>query len=216
MKARPIIILMLFAASIVILAWLFYATTHSKHKEKASPWRETIADLNECSRAKHVKSAQYNHFATIADQESEWPAARLFRAMALSAGIQEHNCVKALNRLGGTYTPPTKVVVFNGTTPNNLARSIAYEWQRQKDLQGAQIDRAMNANNRYAARVLIWADAGDLRHIFFMEQCAHEPRQLDSVSYAVCPVCGNMYENTYCDHYCPFCLTCQSDFVWFD
>lgn len=216
MKARPIIILMLFAASIVILAWLFYATTHSKHKEKVSPWRETITDLNECSRAKHVKSAQYNHFATIADQEKELTAARLFRAMALSAGIQEHNCVQALTRLGGTYTPPTKVVVFNGTTPNNLSRSIAYERQRQKELQGAPSGRAMDANNRYAARVLIWADAGDLRHIFFMEQCGHTPRQRDSVVFAVCPVCGNMYEKVYCAHYCPLCLTSQSDFVWFE
>lgn len=215
MKARPIIILLLFAASIVILAWLYHATSHGKHREKSSPWRETIVDLNECSRAKHVKAAQYNHFAAIADQERQAPVSRLFRAMALSAGIQEQNCVKALTRLGGTYTPPAKVVVFNGTTRNNLARSIDYEWHRQKELQGTQIDRAMDANNRYAARVLIWADAGDLRHIWLMEQCEHVPELLDSVSYAVCPVCGNMYENTYCDHYCPFCLTCQADFVWF-
>lgn len=215
MKARPIIILALFAASIVILAWLYYATSLSKHQEKTSPWRETIADLNECSRAKHVKTTQYNHFATIADQEQQQPAARLFRAMAFSAGIQEHNCVKALTRLGGTYTPPTKVVVFNGTTRSNLVRSIDYEWQRQKELQGIQIDRAMNANNRYAARVLIWADAGDLRHIWFMEQSQDDPKSRDSISYAVCPVCGNMYENAFCDHYCPFCLTCETDFVWF-
>lgn len=217
MKARPIIILLLFAASVLVLAWLYHATSsHSQRHTKASPWKETIADLGECGRSKHAQASQYDHFASIADRAKEVQAARLFRAMALSDGIQEHNCVQALSRLGGTYTPPVKVVVFQGTTQENLSRSIDYDRHRLEERSGGQIDRAMNAGNRYAAKVLIWASSADLRHIFLMEHCCDRKGREQPLTYAVCPTCGNLYDSEYCDSYCPICLTSRAEFIWFE
>lgn len=215
MKARPILVLLLFAASVFVLVWLYHASSRSARKTRVSPWQEIIADLDECSRDKHARSAQYTHFAAIAERENDRQSARLFRAMALSEGIQEHNCVKALSRLGGNYVPPTKIVVFQNTTGQNLARSIDLEQHRFAERTCPQIDRAVIAGNRYAAKVLIWSAAIGRQHVRLMKARDRTVCHADSLDYAVCPVCGNVYDAEFCDHYCPHCLTGCRDFVWF-
>lgn len=170
MKLRPLLILLLFVVSAGVLAWIYYAATREPAAKHSSPWTGTIADLDDCCRRKHVASIQYDHFADIAQQENEAAAARLFRAMAFSSRLHENNCATAIVRLGGEYTPPAKVVVFQGTTPGNIDRSLAYAHTNREKRKGSDIDRAMGSGNRYAARVLIWASAGDLRHIVLMQR----------------------------------------------
>lgn len=210
MKLRPILILLLFVLSACILVWMYYAVTRERTRQRSSPWTETISDLGACCSRKHIKAAQYDHFAGIADEEQRAEAGRLFRAMALSERLQENNCANALVHLGGHYSPPSKVVVFRGTTDDNLARSINYELLTIRERHGTEIDRAMDAGNRYAARALIWAAAGDLRHVVLMEQCYEKE---DSTRYLICPVCGNLYDAAYCDPYCPLCLTAGRRFI---
>jgi len=89
MKLRLGLILLLFAASAGILAWMYYAATREPRSPKGSPWAETLADLDACCRRKHVKSVQYDHFAGIAADEERHTAERLFRAMAFSERLQE-------------------------------------------------------------------------------------------------------------------------------
>lgn len=213
MKLRPILILLLFVVSACILVWLYYTATREHPKTRTPPWAETISDLDACCRRKHVKSAQYDHFAGIAREESRHDAARLFHAMALSERLQEFYCANILMRLGGEYTPPTKVVVFRGTTEDNLVRSIDYERRTIGERQGEEIDRAMERDNRYAARALIWAAAGDVRHVLLMEECLHSR---GSDEYLLCPTCGNLYEAAYTDPYCPQCLTSGRNFIRID
>ena len=214
MKLRPFLVLLLFVASAGILVWLYYTATGKPKPAHESVWTETLADLDACCRRKHVKSAQYEHFAAIADREQRRDAARLFRAMALSERLQENYCAGAIVRLGGNYTPPKRIIVFRGTTENNRARSIDYERRTMDERHGAEIDRAMQLGNRYAARMLIWAAANDLRHVAFMEHC--HCTQADSCVYLVCPSCGHLYEATRCDFYCPSCLTSGRKFVRFE
>ena len=165
MKLRLGLILLLFAASAGILAWMYYAATREPRSPKGSPWAETLADLDACCRRKHVKSVQYDHFAGIAADEERHTAERLFRAMAFSERLQENNCATAILHLGGHYTPPGKIIIFGGTTDGNLERSVAYERQAHAGRSGADIRRAMERGNRYAARILTWASAGDMRNI---------------------------------------------------
>ncbi len=214
MKLRPFLVLLLFVASAGILVWLYYTATGQPKHAHEPVWAETLADLDACCRRKHVKSAQYEHFAGIADTEQRRDAARLFRAMALSERLQENYCAGAIVRLGGNYTPPERIIVFRGTTDNNLVRSIDYERRTMDERHGAEIDRAMQTGNRYAARMLIWAAANDRRHIIFMEQC--HCTHTDSCAYLVCPSCGHIYEATCCDFYCPSCLTSGQKFVRFE
>lgn len=217
MKLRLGLILLLFVASAGILVWLYYAATREPRFPKGSPWAETLADLDACCRRKHVKSVQYDHFADIAADEKRHTAERLFRAMAFSERLQENNCATAILRLGGHYTPPGKIVIFGGTTDGNIERSIAYERQAYAGRGGADIRWAMERGNRYAARMLTWAAAGDMRNIVLMGHCRQEDRNApDTGRFAVCPNCGSLYTSEYVDCYCPACLTGSDRFVKFE
>ena len=165
MKGRPLLVLLLFAASAVILAGMYYAATREGTTTRQDKWAGVLSDLDACSRRKHVKSAQYDHFAGIARQEREHDAERLFRAMAHAERLQEYNCANAIVRLGGRYAPPEHVTVFRGTTDDNLRRSIDFARRPREGLHADDIERALQSGNRYAARVLIWARSGDMRHL---------------------------------------------------
>lgn len=171
MKGRPLLVLLLFAASAVILAGMYYAATREGTTTRQDKWDGVLSDLDACSRRKHVKSAQYDHFAGIARQEREHDAERLFRAMAHAERLQEYNCANAIVRLGGRYAPPEHVTVFRGTTDDNLRRSIDFARRPPEGLHADDIERALQSGNRYAARVLIWARSGDMRHLALMETC---------------------------------------------
>lgn len=85
--------------------------------------------------------------------------------------LQEYNCANAIVRLGGRYAPPERVTVFHGTTDDNLRRSIDFARRPPEGLHADDIERALQSGNRYAARVLIWARSGDMRHLALMETC---------------------------------------------
>ena len=105
MKGRPLLVLLLFAASAVILAGMYYAATREGTTTRQDKWAGVLSDLDACSRRKHVKSAQYDHFAGIARQEREHDAERLFRAMAHAERLQEYNCANAIVRLRRSESP---------------------------------------------------------------------------------------------------------------
>ena len=216
MKLRPLIILLLFLVSTAVLIWIYYAATHTRHAKSEETWHETIADLDACCRRKHVKSVQYDQFARIADQEQQAQAARLFRALALSARLQEQNGANAIVRLGGRYLPPQKAIVLRGTTDGNLERSIAYELRTMQECKCGEIDRAMTHENRYAARLLIWASSVDMRHATLMHLCRQPQDGTSEWQYLVCPQCGNIFTSAYCEPYCPLCLTTSRRFVRFE
>lgn len=216
MKLRPLLILLLFVVSTGILAWIYYTATHGRERTRTNPWTETISDLDACCRRKHVKSLQYDRFAAVANSERHLDAARLFRAMALSDRLQEYNCATVIVRLGGQYKPPEKIMVFHSDTKGNLERSIAYERQQLDQQYGADVDRAVDGGNRYAARALIWAGANDLGHLVLMQHClttGPEKTASEAPYYLVCPECGNTYASDYCSAYCPYCLTDGRRFI---
>lgn len=218
MKLRPLFVLLLFVASAGVLVWIYHTATHHKRRQQTDRRTESITDLDACCRRKHVKAVQYDHFARIAQEEQHADASRLFRAMALSERVQEGNCADAIVRLNGSYEPPAKVVVFRGTTDGNLERSIVYERQSLSTLGGADVRRALDRGNRYAARMLAWAAAGDMRHVVLMELCRQTlPNHAQhNRGYLVCPVCGNLYVIDYSDSYCPICMTEDVRFIRFD
>ena len=126
MKLRLGLILLLFAASAGILAWMYYAATREPRSPKGSPWAETLADLDACCRRKHVKSVQYDHFAGIAADEERHTAERLFRAMAFSERLQENNCATAsisevITRPRGrsSFSAARPTATSNGASPTN-------------------------------------------------------------------------------------------------
>lgn len=245
MKVRPLLVLLLFVVSTCILVWIFFAAMRERKAPQHSPWEEILSDLDACCRRKHIQSAQFDHFADIAAKEHRHDAARLFRAMAFAERLHEYNCADVIVRSGGSYSPPVKVTVFHGTTDSNLQRSIDYERRTLETHSTDDIGRALAKGNRYAARTLIWARAGDVRHLALIARCrrmapgaqthtGHTPGisaapgneagaspasdQSDNPaeSYLVCPICGNIYAADYCDPYCPHCLTDGRLFIRFE
>lgn len=215
MKLRPLFTLLLFVVSIGILVWIYYAATRKPKMTQSNPWQEVVTDLETCCRYKFIKANQYDHFALIADEEMSVASAQLFRAMAYAARIQENNCADAIVRLGGHYTPPKKIVVFQGTTADNINRSIAYEQYNRQMGGDKAVRRALSRGNRYAARVLVWAAAGDRVNRQLLEHHRHRINigTIYTGGYLVCPTCGNIYTTIDHDAFCPFCLTDKQDFI---
>ncbi len=171
MKTRPLLILILFAVSAVILVWIYFTATRGRTRNRENPWHETIEALDACCQRKHHKAARYDRFAEVAAAESDPDAARLFRAMALSDRLQEHNCAAIIVHLGGEYAPPAPATFATEGTDGNLARSIRGEQHWLDGSHGRWIGHALDKGNRYAARALIWSAANDLQHLLLMERC---------------------------------------------
>lgn len=213
MKLRPLFILLLFVAATACLGWLYHAATRRGPRKNAASWSETIADLDVCCRQKHVRAAQYALFAETADRERRPDAARLFRALAQAERIHEANCARAIVQLGGSYAPPSRVVVFNGTTDSNLERSIAAGVRAACGRSGADIRRALLRGNRYAARALAWSSAAEMQHALLLKCCRNAAAADTAGRYLLCPYCGCVCAEEPCIPFCPHCLTERLQFL---
>ena len=197
------------------LGWVFSYASHDQGAPKTSIWAENIEDLEECCRIKSAKASLYDAYAATARREKRSNAMCLFQALAASERIHEANCAEALRLLGGQYTPSLRRQAdTTGTTAEHVARAIAVERRLHDEQEGAMIRRAMEKHNRYAARILIWTAASDLKHLILLEHYRSNAGKFPSDrGYAVCPTCGNTFDTAYCDPYCPFCLTDDDEFT---
>ncbi len=214
MKVRPFFVLLIFVLSVGVMVWIYYAATRPSDRTPADAARaETLRDLESCCRRKHVRAAQYEHFAGVASAEHRDAQARLFRAMALAERVHEGNCAEVMVRLGGAYAPPSRVILFRGTTDSNLSRAIlqARQLLAEEAEESEVVRRTLRQGNRYAARMLAQAASGDRMQLLCMERCTADPE----LRYAVCPVCGALTQLTYRPVVCPFCLTDSKRFVLF-
>lgn len=211
MKLRvPVLFVFLLCGG--LLAWFL---TPKRHEVKPAPtpyWAEQIDDLNKLGRHKHATAAEYTNFASTADAEQATDEARLFRALARSEQVHEICCADAARRLGGHYTPPAKVVVFHSHTSANLTRALDEELQNYDRYRTGCIERAEVVENRYAALTIIRIAGGDMRQIELLD-CA--TKQHNDNSYAVCPLCGNIFRIERCPPYCPFCQSSEEQFIQF-
>lgn len=171
MKGRPLLVLLLFAASAVILAGMYYAATREGNDDTAGQMGRRAVGPRRMQPPQARQIGAVRPFRGHRRQEREHDAERLFRAMAHAERLQEYNCANAIVRLGGRYAPPEHVTVFRGTTDDNLRRSIDFARRPREGLHADDIERALQSGNRYAARVLIWARSGDMRHLALMETC---------------------------------------------
>ena len=211
MKVRPILLLLLLAGSIMVVGWLYYAVTRPALRMQETTSSEVIAELMSCCREKHSHAARYEHFARTAEEEQQAGSAILFRALALSERVQERQVADAIVKLGGEYQPPKRIVLFRGTTPDNLHQSLRHKRRSNDSTHHARIARQLRRGNRLAARVLIWSAAADRRQAALIASHLDTPHEREG--YLVCPLCGNLYTESAADPYCPHCLTDSHRFV---
>lgn len=211
MRVRPILLLLLLAGSIIVVGWLYYAVTRPAMQVRETSSDAVIAELMRCCREKHSHAVRYEHFARTAEEEQQAGSAILFRALALSERVQERQVADAIVKLGGEYQPPKRIVLFRGTTHDNLHQSHRHKSRSNDSLHHAQITRQLRRGNRLAARVLIWSAAADRRQAALVAAQLHEPQQ--RAGYLICPLCGNLYPEAAADPYCPHCLTDSRRFI---
>ena len=217
MKLRPLVLLIFGCGALAVLCWLYYGVARPRLVLAAAPSAEVLDDLSEGCHRKRVQAVQYDYYAGIADSEGECCAAELFRALALSARVQERFGADLIGRLGGRYRPPQRILIFRSTTAGNLHRSLLHEQHEDDSLRCSRIDYHLRCGNHRCAEVLIRFAAADLRCRMLLEHCCQTPEAGRNVlHYAVCPHCGNLYETIACDRYCPHCLTDGRRFIRFE
>lgn len=176
-------------------------------------WKRGIEYLNECSAAAHVQSVRYDSYADKAREDGRPATARLFSALAQSERVHERICAHASRLFNGEYEPPIVMVRVKTPTSANIEKSLSYERRRLDASAGMAARHAIEAGNRYVARLMIWLDGSNRRHVELLERA--RDGIIAGEGYEVCPNCGNMYERRNRDAYCPFCLTNSSEFTVF-
>lgn len=180
--------------------------------------RLLVEDLNRYYVISHELRHRYESYADRASADSNRTAAGLFSALARSEHIHENACSRAVSLLKGRCADNRHCRFDISDTKGNLRRSLDEERSRFLMMQGKAVDRAIDAGNYYTARILIWIDGTNRRHIELIERClalTEENGHCDCCRYHVCPVCGNIYESDNCDTYCPLCRTSSSKFECF-
>lgn len=216
MNLRSAALLLLFVLSAAAVTRMAYDYGRSSRERRRIIWEEVIADLDDCCRTKHLQQQHNHHFADIARREERPRAEHLFRAMAHSAAVQEQCCAEAIAHLGGEYSPPGEVALFDADTDTNLRKSIAAAQLHHPATRHRAITRALHLENRHAARLLAWAAASEVRQLRLMRQCLHPAQGVPADStFSICSGCGEIFVQCYPHFYCPRCLTPERQFLVF-
>lgn len=177
-----------------------------------------IEDLNNYTSSSRLQRYRYERYADRASADGNRTAAGLFSALARSERIHENICTRAVSLLKGESRTAAASAFEISDTKGNLRRSLDDERSRLGSTRGEAVSRAIDARNYYTARILIWIDGTNRRHIELLERClasADSDEECEGCEYTVCPVCGNIYEADNCDAYCPLCRTHRSEFESF-
>ena len=175
-----------------------------------------IEDLNDYTASSRMLRCRYERYADRASADGNRMAAGLFSALARSERIHENACTRAVGLLKGECRPTAAAAFEIADTKANLRRSLDDERARFTASGGSAVERAINSHNYYTARILIWIDGTNRRHIELLERCMDNfGESCGGCEYSVCPVCGNIYEAENCDSYCPLCRTHRSEFESF-
>ncbi|MBP3482534.1 MAG: hypothetical protein J6K28_03980 [Alistipes sp.] len=213
----------IFIAGVLTAAIVLCAVTACLHPTGGRGGRDrrtvAVADLNTYAALARARYVRYLTCADRASSENDKLASGLFRALAQSARIHETSCTQALRLFGEqpTATVPKRVDV--AATCVNLRKCIADERRCLDTVRGAAVTRSIASGNNYAARIFIWVDGCNRRHVELLERCLYDEGN-DSLcrcgrEYSVCPTCGNVYESDNRDVYCPFCRTHHTQFMRF-
>ncbi|MDP2336836.1 MAG: ferritin family protein [Bacteroidota bacterium] len=177
---------------------------------------KTIENLKAGIKGETTASAKYAAFAQKASEEGNANIAKLFAAASKAESIHAANHKKVLEGLGlkmDDFTPEFEVK----TTAENLQAAIegeSYEVatmypQFLADAKAEKVGKAETSFN--------WAFDTEKKHKEFyfkaLQALNASAQNTLPVEYAVCPVCGNTYDNAMVDEKCAFCKTGKEKFI---
>ena len=179
---------------------------------------KTIGHLKDGIKGETTASAKYTAFAQKAREEGHEAIGKLFDAASKAEGIHAENHKKALEALGekmDSFKPEFEVK----TTAENLQAAIDGETYETDKMYPQFLADAKTEKAEKATKSFTWAFDTEKKHLLFykkaLEALNANTEDILPTGYAVCPVCGNTYDNGSIDEKCAFCQTDKSKFFNF-
>jgi len=177
---------------------------------------KTIENLKAGIKGETTASARYAAFSVKAKEEGHEAIATLFAAASKAEAIHAGNHRKVLEGLGvkmDDFKPEFEVK----TTAENLQASIDGEGYEVSTMYPQFIADAKAEKVGKAEKSYNWAiDTEKKHHDFYMKALDALKTSAEKAlpaQYAVCPVCGNTYDNAKLDEKCAFCQTGKEKFL---
>jgi rubrerythrin len=179
---------------------------------------KTIQNLKEGIIGETTASAKYAAFAKKATEEGSENIAMLFEAASKAESIHAANHLKVLESLGEKmeeFKPEFEVK----TTAENLQAAIDGETYESTTMYPQFIADAKSEKVEKAEKSFIWAFDTEKKHMQFYTNALQALQSTTEntlpTNYAVCPVCGNTYDQNSMDEKCAFCQTGKEKYILF-
>lgn len=177
---------------------------------------KTIVNLKDGIKGETTASAKYAAFAQKATEEGNANIAKLFLAASKAEAIHAANHKKVLEGLGEKmedFTPEFEVK----TTAENLQAAIDGETYESTTMYPQFLADAKEEKVEKATKSFTWAFDTEKKHQQFYTKALQALNSMAEntlpVGYAVCPVCGNTYDQAMVDEKCAFCQTSKEKFI---
>ncbi len=177
---------------------------------------KTIENLKAGIKGETTASAKYAAFAQRAKEEGKDTIAKLFEATSKAESIHAANHLKVLESLGEKmeeFKPEFEVK----STAENLKAAIDGETYESTTMYPQFLTDSKAEKVEKAEKSFTWAFDTEKKHMEFYKN-ALEALQSNTINtlaytYAVCPVCGNTYDQAKIDEKCAFCQTSKEKFI---
>lgn len=180
---------------------------------------KTIKNLKDAIIGETTASAKYKAFAEKAREEGNDTIAILFDAASKAEAIHADNHTKVLTELGETMEPFTPKFEVK-TTAENLQAAIEGESYEVATMYPQFLIDSKAEKVEKATKSFTWALDTEKKHNDFYSKTLSELKAGSEINlpvgYAVCPVCGNTYDQANLDEKCAFCQTDKGKFINFN
>ena len=206
--------------AIIMMCCLFAAC---KPKPKEQPKEEvknakTLENLQAAFKGETTASAKYLEFAKKAKEEGYTEIAILFEAASKSEDIHARNHKAVILKLGESV-PEIKPEFEVKTTKENLESAIHGEGYEVDSMYPGFIQIAKDENVADAIKSFTWAIDTEKKHRTFyttaLEAISSKKVKELPKFYAVCPKCGNTFNESALSANCDFCMTAKEKYILF-
>lgn len=201
----------IFQFILLIVAGGFFTQCNSTKPVKS------IEDLKTAFNSESTASEKYAKFAQKATEEGYDTIARLFEATSKSEKIHAFNHGKILEKYGSSIENGEIGSYETKTTLENLQTAINGETYEIQTMFPGFIKNAEKEKAAEAAKSFTWARDGEKKHLNYFRhiESAIVKGNENGLHYNwyICPICGNVYNNTDLKESCDFCLTKKAIFI---
>jgi len=177
---------------------------------------QTIENLKAGIKCETTSSVMYAAFAKKAKTEGHETISTLFNAVSKSEGIHSENLRRVLKGLGqkmDKFKPEIDVK----NTEQNIQVAIDGETYETKTMYPMFFKAARTEKALSAVEVFTLEFDTELKHLAFFQKALaaieNKTENTLSLEYAICPVCGNIFEYAILDEKCSFCGIPKSRFI---